>query len=170
MENIKVGFSKSKSKFAPFSWAIMLTEHTAYSHVYVKFWDSILNRWVIYQASHMAVNMMGEELFDVQESVIREFDFSTSLETKNKMMNFCLDTIGLPYGTISALGLGMVQIASLVNIQMHNPFKDVGKTYVCSQAVAALLEAAGVDIAMDLNDITPRDLFPIIESLPKVIG
>lgn len=169
MEKIKVGFSRSSKKFAPFSWLIMASEHTNYSHVYVKFYSNSLQRWLIYQSSHTAVNFMGEELFNQEEIIVKEFDFTVSTETRVKMMNFCVDTIGKPYGTLSAFGLGIVQVASLVGIKMHNPFKKVGETYVCSQAIAALLEAGGIDIKQDIDDITPKELYPVVESLPEML-
>lgn len=169
MENLKIGFSKSSKKFAPFSWLIMASEKTPYSHVYVKFWSNSLNRWIIYQASHSAVNFMGEALFNSEEIIIEEFSFTVAKPVRDNMMNFCMDNVGRPYGKLSALGLAWVQIASYLGYSVHNPFREVGKTFVCSQLVATLLANSGVKLPVELDDMTPQDLYPIIKGLPSSI-
>ncbi len=168
MEQIKIGFSKSSKKFAPFSWLIMITEKVPYSHVYVKFWSNSLNRWIIYQSSHSAVNFMGETLFNSEEIIFQEFNFEVSRSLRDQMMNFCMDNAGKPYGTLSVIGLAWVQIVSYFGKTIHNPFKDAGQTFVCSQLVAALLMNSGIKID-NLDDMTPNDLYEIVTNLPEVL-
>lgn len=169
MKSISIVFSRSSSAFAPFSWLIMKSENTDYSHVAFKIVDEDTGITMYYQASHTMVNTMSEAIFLAQEKVISSFDFQIDDALIVNGKRFAQERLGLPYGVTSSFGLAYVQIAKWLNIKATNPFKEVGAQYVCSQFVAAFLEEVdGLSISMDLNDVTPRDLFPIVESLPKV--
>lgn len=61
MEQITIGFSKSK-KFLPIgSWLIRAYMGTPYSHVYLKFYSQSLNRTLIYEAVGGGVRFIGSK-------------------------------------------------------------------------------------------------------------
>jgi hypothetical protein len=171
MKIIQIVFSKSTSKFAPFSWAIMLIEKTTYSHVSIKLIDSETNLPIYYQASHMAVNCMSENMWLTQEEIIESFQFEIDDKLQIDFKTFAIEKLGLPYGVVSIFGLGIVQFFKLFGKKINNPFKEAGATYVCSQLIAALLENAKVISlnSVDLNNMTPEDLHAIVENLPKIL-
>src|SRR5579859_6646788 len=132
MKNITIVFSKSTQSFAPFSWAIMASEGTPYSHVAVKMLDEETGVMMYYQASHTMLNSMSEEIFLGQEQIIYSFDFQVDDSIAINIRRFAQQRMGLPYGTVSAIGLAYVQLAKYAGQNVHNPFKEVGATYVCS--------------------------------------
>lgn len=171
MQQITIGFSKSSATFPIFSWLIILTQKTPYSHVYVKYNDPDLNRVMYYQASHTVVNYMSEAVFLAQETVVQEFTFSVSDESFIAMEQFAADNAGKPYGTLEIIGLGVVQLASLFNIKMHNPLREAGSTWICDQLIAAMLAACNnVKLPMPLDDMTPQDVYAMVKSLPPTLS
>ena len=171
MKQITVGFSKACTFFPIFSWLIMLTEGTPYSHVYIKVTDTEAKIPLVYQASHSFVNSMGETMWASQETVIQEFNFQVSDVSYQKIKAFSIAQLGVPYGVLSIVGLAWVQMLKCVGISATNPFRDNGQTYVCSQFVSTILESCeNVSISENINNITPKDLFAIVQKLPQVLS
>jgi len=171
MKQITVGFSKASTKFPIFSWLIMASERTPYSHVYLKIKDEEANKKVVYQASHSFCNCMGEKVFKSQETKIKEFNFAVSDASFVKIKQFSIDAMGKPYGVLSILGLTCVQLLKCIGLKIQNPFKDNGRTYICSQFVSTILnECENVKMPENINDITPKDLYPIVARLPKKLS
>jgi hypothetical protein len=168
MKQITVGFSKACTAFPIFSWLILLTQKTPYSHVYLKYSDSGLQRIVYFQASHTYVNIVGENVFLAEETIVQEFNFNVSDISFLAVQQFVVDNAGKPYGVLEICGLALVQLASLINWRIKNPFQDAGKTWICDQLVAALLSACeNVQLPMPINDLTPKDVFALVSQLPK---
>lgn len=168
MKNISIIFSKSSISFPIFSWLIMLTEGTPYSHVAMKIHDRQTDVTLYYQASHTMVNTMSEEQFLNQEKIIYSFDFEVDDSVAISIRKFAQINMGIPYGKLAILGLAYVQFMKLFKINTRNPFKTVGKEYVCSQFVGATVEkATNIDLPGDLNDLTPAMFYPIVKNLPK---
>lgn len=171
MKQITIGFSKSTSKLAIFSWLILWTQKTPYSHVYLKYNDDYLNKNMIYQASHTLVNYMSLPVFLSQEDVIQEFTFNVSDVVFKKWMEFAADNAGKPYGVLEIVGLALVGLLSLVNIKITNPFKDAGETWICDQLVAAgLNNCSNIKLPMPLNNMRPQDVYTLVSTLPKNLG
>jgi hypothetical protein len=171
MKTIQIVFSKSTAKFAPFSWAIMWGEDTAYSHVSVRMIDDETGLPVYYQASHTMVNCMGEPQWLSQEQIINKFTFQIDDKLQKDFKAFAISKLGVPYGVEESFGLAWVLLNRKFGKLISNPFTDVGSTYVCSQFVAALLQNANVPAlsGTNLNNMTPADLFPVINALPATI-
>jgi hypothetical protein len=169
MKQITITFSKSSSWYAVFSWAIMAAEGTPYSHVAIHMTDAETGNKMCYQASHAFVNEMSEPEFLGQEVVIDTFNFSVDDSIEKDIKTWAEARLGVPYGVLGCAGLAVVQIASWLGIKMNNPFKEIGETYWCSAYVAAALENADCLTSKEnLNNMTPKDLFPLIKSLPAV--
>jgi len=171
MKTITVGFSKACTKFPIFSWLIMFCEKTPYSHVYLKIKDEEANRKVVYQASHSFCNCQGEKVFKSQETTIKEFNFEVSDASFVKIKQFSIGAMGKSYGVLSILGLSWVQLLKCFGIKIQNPFRDNGRTYICSQLIFSILNSCeNVKSSENVNNITPRDLFGIVSKLPKKLS
>lgn len=168
MKQITIGFSRASTKFPIFSWLIMLTQKTPYSHVYLKYTNDYADRVIYYQASHTLVNYMNESTFLGQEKVVEEYTFNVSNDAFKAVLQFAIDNAGKPYGTLSIIGLAVVQVAMLFGIKMHNPLKEAGGTWICDQLIAQLLvSSANVKLLMPLDDMTPADTYALVKTLPK---
>jgi hypothetical protein len=167
VKQITIGFSRACTAFPIFSWAIMAVQKTPYSHVYLKYTDIDLNRTIYFQASHTLVNYMSETTFLSQETPVKEFIFNISDTSFLAIQQFAIDNAGKPYGTLEICGLAIVELATLFGIKMSNPFKDAGATWICDQLQAALLETCeNVVLPMPLNDMTPKDMYNLVSTLP----
>ena len=165
MQKIKVGFSKPK-KWKPFAWIIMVGYGIPYDHVYISFRSEKYNRTMIYQASKTMVNFMGSELFFKENLIFQDFDIEIKDDLYVNMIKFCIDNAGKPYGFKQCLGMAWVRINEIFGRYIENPFKDKGKTYVCSEMGAYILEEfAGAKIPRDIDDITPKDLYEYLLKL-----
>src|ERR1017187_5764872 len=149
MSNIIIGFSKPTS-FKLFAWLIMKAFNTPYDHVYIKYFSKEMNRWMIFQASKMAVNFMSQSYFESENVVIKEFNVPISDENMNAMLQFAADNVSKPYGLKECVGLAIVRIAQLFGKRINNPFKFDGSTYVCSELAGYVCDQfAGLDIDVD---------------------
>lgn len=148
----------------------MAAEKTNYSHVALRMQDDETGQVIYYQASHTLVNEMSEAEFLAQEEIVCSFDFQVSDDVKKNIKIYCVDQLGKPYGTLAVFGLAMVQICKWLGIIIHNPFKEVGQEFVCSQFVASILiNVMGIDLGVNVNDVTPVMLLPLVQKLPQVI-
>jgi hypothetical protein len=171
MRQITIGFSRSCTTFPIFSWAIMACQRTPYSHVYLKYQDTYLNQTMYYQASHTLVNSMSESVFLSQELPIYEFTFNVSDSSFLACMQFAANQAGKPYGVLEICGLGLVELASAVGIKSTNPFKDSGETWICDQLQAALLQTCeNVKLPMPLDQMTPKDMYNLVSTLPQTLS
>ena len=109
---------------------------------------------------------MSEARFLAEETVIQEFVFTVDDAKFIKMQDFCLDNSAKPYGILSIFGFAYKIIANRLGFNVHNPIRAAKNTPVCSQLIAELLVDLDVPLSMDIEDITPLDLFPIIKALP----
>ena len=166
MKTLTIGFSKSSKKFGIFSWIIMWGQGTKFSHSYLKHQCDWSNRSVYFQASHTSVNFMSETRFLAEETVIQEFIFTVDDAKFIKMQDFCLDNSAKPYGILSIFGFAYKIIADRLGFKVRNPIRAAKKTPVCSQLIAELLADLDVTIPLEIDDITPKDLFPIVQALP----
>ncbi len=158
MPTLIVGFSKSKKKFALYSWAIKWVDGAEYSHAYIKVHSPKYDRDIIYQASHMAVNFMGTSKFSEEATIIKEYELQVSDEALKKAMQFAIDHSGDSYDVWSAVGLGVSKIASKLGKNIASPFGDKQNSYFCSELVASILEDLGIDVPGDAANLTPKDI------------
>ncbi len=156
MRTITVGFSRPK-KWNPLSWAIMKAQGAEYSHVYMKFYSSSLERELIYQASGLQVNFVGSKLFNDHHLTVHEFQFQISEESHKKALQFAVDNAGKPYS--------IKQLFSILSyISINKPlFKDGRSAYVCSELIGQMLkEDLGIKVEQDLDLIMPKDIYQIL--------
>ena len=157
MKTIKVGFSRPKSWFVPFSWLIRLFLWTPYSHVYVKYHSDSLDRDIIYQASGLKVNFVGNTLFQTEELVVKEFSLNIPDDFYNKMLQESVDEAGVPYS--------MMQIFNTLGYLLFKTefFKNKIAGYDCSRLVAQILEIDPQYNLPPLSIVTPKDVYNYLE-------
>lgn len=171
MNKIIIGFSRPRRFFAPYSWLIRLFDGCVpYSHTYVKVHSDKYDRWLIYQASSLLVNFMGEAIFDAEALTVREFTFTVSDEAATNVMAFAIDHAGEPYDIASVIGLVAVKIAALFGKKIANPLGNRQGGFFCSELAGAIAELLGDHIQGDINTLTPRDMYMAIESYTAAQG
>lgn len=159
MKKVVIGFSRPK-KFAILSWLIRTVQRTEYSHVYLKFHSDTYDRNIIYQASGLQVNFVGEQVFNEHHIVVKEFEFNISDETYKKMMSFAIDKAGYPYSIKQ-----LFNIASYMLIGKTILKEDGRSAYVCSEIVSQMMiEDLNIVINKNLDLITPKNVCIILES------
>lgn len=170
MKQITIGFSKANTLFPIFSWLILWTQGTPYSHVYLKYIDDIGNV-KYYQASHTVVNSMDADTFLGQETVIQEFTFNVSDAAFNAWMQFADAQAGKPYGVMEIFGLAWMEICALVGVKVNNPFTEAGSDWICDQIIAAgINQCENIALPMPLNNMRPQDVFAWVSTLPKTLS
>lgn len=152
MPKINVGFSKNKMLI---SKLIRWLEKTEYSHVYLRFHVSQLNRDVIYEAVGSNVRFVGENTWNFN-TVVEEYEWEVSEEEYKQILQFAIDTSGKHYGIFSMLGLGIVRVASYLGITLNNPFSDGDKNFVCSELAAIIMKKYFLNTSQD--NIFPKDV------------
>lgn len=157
-DNIIIGFSKAKG-FKPFSWLIQRFEKTPYSHVYIKVYSKHFGDYDIYQASKGFVNHLTESVFLEHNEVVREF----ILECKSKLtlIDYCRKKLGIPYSLLSLFGIFLRRFGIKSKL-----FSDKDKAYICSELAAKILIECNIaHLQEDLDYITPKQLYEIIEKI-----
>lgn len=164
MRTVSIGFSRPKSKFVPFSWAIRKVLNTPFSHVEIKFKADSFDRVLIYQASGLAVNFMEETRFLEGHEICAEFSIEISDETYIKTVQFAIDNSGVPYGISQIFGILYVKALALFGKRVKNPFANGSSNYVCSELVAEILkEIICLDVEDDLDTISPKEVFELLK-------
>lgn len=165
MDKIIVGFSKPKNWFEPFSWLIRLVYLSPFSHAYIRIQLDVLDENIVFQASGLVVNFIGESLFDSKEDVYKEFTFP--INNKKAFLQFAINQLGKPYSISGVLGMGLVRIGQLIGVKINNPFQYDQTSDFCSELVAYILENYdGVKIETPVANLSPADLYKIISILP----
>lgn len=169
MKRIYVGFSRP-NKWKPFSWLIQTAYGINYDHVYVRFHEDTYDRDIIYQASSTMVNFMSTSVFNANNVVVAEVPLDISDDNYLKMVQFCIDNAGVPYGIKEIFGLAYVRVCYWLGKTVKNPFIDNGSTYVCSELVSTIiLDFANIKLDKDPEDMTPLDVYNLIMSLSQKV-
>jgi len=171
MDKIIIGFSRPRAWFSPFSWLICAVDRSPFSHVYFVVHSDEYDRDLVFQASGLYVNFFSHAIFDSREIVHREFVIPISTETKTRVMQFTMDSVGLRYGLAGALGIGWVKLCALFGKRVVNPFDRSGSTYWCSKIAArVMVEFLGDKIDGDPCSMTPTDLYNYLAAHPADAG
>ena len=137
---IKIGFSRPKAWFVPFSWLIRLGYGTPYSHVYLEWYSDSLDVRMIYEAAGSMIHFTSPTRFDDMQVIVKKYSMDISEETKNKMVRNCVLRCGIPYAKKEAIGMAIVKLASLVGIKLtKNPLGDGKLRSKCSELVYDVL-------------------------------
>jgi len=166
--NIRIGFSRPRSKWALISWAIRLIERTPYSHVYVE-WEILDYRvHTVYQASGSKVNFMNHNIFREHHETLYLFDFEISEKKKHELVKWALMNVGTRYGMMQIVGIAYVKFMHMFGKRVRNPFGFGRTSQVCSELAGIVLkDFLGHEIQTDLDVVGPRGIFDFIRKIKK---
>lgn len=166
---ITFGFSKSKLKFAPFSWAIRLWESLYWSiklkeivkveqsHMYIKFdTRKIFDDYTVYHAASGMVHYLPYETFKEKNESVKEIVVEVPYELYSEIRKKLHKRLSRKYGTAQNAGIIVTDLASLIGKEMDNPWKN---GYNCSEAGAEAMIALKPELAkqINLNRIKPQE-------------
>lgn len=158
MKTVAIGFSRP-NKFKILSWLIRKVEKTEYSHVYIKFTSDKYKRNLIYQASGLQVNFVGETVFKDHCEIVKECIIQVSDETYTKMMTFAIDKAGYPYSLKQLFNIAIYMCTGKARI-----LNSGRESYVCSELAGEMLKTIlNVPISEDLDIVTPKDIDQALE-------
>lgn len=159
MNGIIFGFSTQK-KFNLVSWLIQKIERAKYSHVYIRVYSEQAERWLVYHASRERMNFMNFDQFRDQNNIICEYLVQGNEEQNRKVLQFSVDSVALPYGRRSLLGIGLSRVVkSWFKKSIPNLLHAGQNTLVCTELAGHCLNLLGGSIKMEelelmgLNDI-----------------
>jgi hypothetical protein len=164
MASIIIGFS-TPIKFNLFSFLIRTVCRSPMSHAYVKYYDEYAGMWVIFQASGLEVNYIGQDKFNTLENVIAEFEIPVSEELKLKAVQYSISKLGTPYGVKHIFGIGIVLLARLFGKKIKNPFADNGATMVCSELADDTLVVIDENVTLDPETAMPIDVYNFLVNI-----
>jgi hypothetical protein len=161
MKNITIGFSRPKNKIFPFfSWFIRLFQGWSdYSHVFLKINSKSIEREIIYQASGLQVNFVGNDYFKTHIHNIKEFNFKITNKDYKKLLQFMVDNSGKPYSIFQIIGILFYKInPKLIKIFINND-----KKYICSELIGKIInDYIGIKINNNLDFLTPKNLWDLL--------
>jgi hypothetical protein len=165
--NIYVGFSHPKS-FSPFASLIEAVEDRGYDHVYIRIQEAISNRWMVFQASGLVVNLISAENFFNNRVSLKEYEVTATQVQYKNVWDFINQNLGLPYSLIEDFGILLMKIFKLKN----QPFNQGGSAWFCSKLGAKVCEILDIPIPEDVSDVDPTALDSILaaEGLPIILN
>ena len=155
---VKIGFSKPKSKFAILSYLIRLVDRVPFSHCYVR-WETSVGIDIIYEASKTNVKFRNAKYFLEEVDVVKEFSFSLTKDTYKQVLFTCLSYAGAPYSMRQLLGLG---IYKLFGVKIK-PLLNDSSAFVCSEIASVVVEDI-LSTSLQTELMTPKDLYNILSS------
>ena len=163
MKYIEIVSTKSKKKFAFFSWLIMWWTDRDISHVARR--ALIGGEVMYYQASEGKVNYEHSSFFEKKHKTIREYRLEVPDHIFQKIISSCLHECGGNYGIAQNIGIAMVDIANKLRINIKNPFVT-GR--VCSELLYAVAFKELIpSLDWDENTIKPHQIEEIINTYFK---
>lgn len=162
IRTVHIEFTSPKGKLFPFfSWAIRAFECTKYSHVRIK-WVNSVGKTLIYEASGSHVKLIGTyaaEQNPVHVHYTHSFDLTN--EQYRKLIGL-FDYANVDYGVWQIFGIAFARMFGL----KKNPFSSGKSSMVCSELVALFLnDVLGMDIPQEEFDlIGPRGIKKLLDS------
>jgi hypothetical protein len=151
MKSITIGFSKSKKKFAIGSLLIRLYMKTEYSHTYLGFYSSSLDRALKYEAVGGGVRFIGSKEWETHALEICSYKIDLTDEQYSEILQYCVDHAGQDYGFMQNIG---VILANIFNLRKNIWASGLN----CSELIGRMLEIKGYSFNKDLNLLTPKDI------------
>jgi hypothetical protein len=170
MVSLTIGFSApKKNKFPFFSFMVRLIERTPFSHVYMQIEMPEINHCLIYHASDLRIHFTGENQFNQANNTIYKFIFKINKDVYNKIITFCINEAGKPYGFLQICGIMWVKFMALFDKHISNPFVSYDKTQICSEAIGKILiQYMNITINKNLDVLTPSDIFKILKQYAEL--
>ena len=148
MTHVTVGFSKPKG-LSPIASLIRLAEGTPYNHVFIKFREPVTGELLIFEASYTVVYLVRAEQWEKGNEVVHDVRIYPTPAEHVDILTKGFKALQKPYSFMSILGHLVMKVGRLP----RNPYKDRGRSYICSELVAHLLNIPNPE------EQTPRSIF-----------
>ena len=163
MHTLHIDFTKPKGpKFPIYSWLIRAVEGTKFSHVRVR-WTNTVGQELIFEASGRTVKLIGEHAqpkFPID--IVHTYSFDLTSEQYRKLIGLFRYS-SVDYGLWQAIG---ILVAKVLRLE-HNPFASGRTSQVCSELVAlVLMEVVGItylDLMLNLDTVGPKQIQQLLE-------
>lgn len=161
---VAVGFSKPK-KWKPLSAAIMFAENTHFSHAFVSWKCTFIDRRKVYEAVGSGSRKISNTRFKENAEVTDIFHFEVDLETLRKIDQFTHDQAGTPYGYKHLIGIGIMRVKNAYyksigsNKKAGNPFKDGKYSQICVEAGAYVMQQVGIELPGDVENYGLKEFY-----------
>ena len=121
-----------------------------FSHVYLSFYDTEVNRWVIYHATLRGVHFLSEEDFKRNNTIIKEYNFNITETQKIDLKNWAIDNLDKKYSIKQLL---YIYIYEDLNVKLD--FLKSDDYWICCEAAARALTQLNIikDVEYDLVDL-----------------
>lgn len=159
MKHFKIGFSTPKQQTI-LTKLIKKQQNINFSHVFLSFFDTEVDRWVIYQATLNGVNFLSIEEFEKYNIIISDVTFDITEEQKRELKNWAIDNLGRKYS-----------IKQLVYIYLYEErgikleFLKSDDYWICCEAAARALVILKLIPCLDYDMVDLRYTKEILEKL-----
>lgn len=161
---VSIGFSKRKG-FNIISRLISLVEGTEFSHTFVSWKCTFIDRRKVYEAVGSGSRKISNVRFKEKAEVTDIFQFEVDEETLAKIDQFTHDESGTPYGYKHLLGIGIMRVKNVwykligSKKKAGNPFKDKHYSQICVEAGAYVMKQAGIELPGNVEDYGLREFY-----------
>jgi hypothetical protein len=160
MNNLIIGFSRSKSPWKIGSQIIQIGEKRNFSHAYIRYKCILTGVDIIAQAGHGYVNEMNFEIFKEHNIVVEEYELICNENQYIDVIKFIRTNLGVDYSTMQIMFLAIKKLLRF-EIKVYN--KD--KQFICSEFAARICEITGIRVPTHLDYFTPSDLNTLIKDI-----
>lgn len=155
---IYIGFSKPRSKFAPFASLIKWVESRPYDHVYIRLPEPMEKQYIIFQASKEMVNICNLSIFFNANISIKEYEIEISDQQYELLWKFVKANLGIPYSLLEDFGILLTKV-----FKIKQPFNSGMSSQFCSKLGAVVCQLFSININNDPGAIDPTALDSILE-------
>lgn len=165
MKKITICFTRSTVKFPIFSWLIQKLWGTKYSHVALIVYPNAIGDEFMYHASSRGLHFNSSTVFYRTNEIVYKKTIEVDKETYKKVIAQAMKNAGEDYGLMQAIGIGVAYLLERWGIGKINPFRDGRKKWACSEWVAVALLKIYPELAINLETVSPQDIYKIIQNL-----
>lgn len=171
---ISIGFSRRK-KFSLISSLIQLVEGTEFSHAFVSWKCTNIDRRKVYEAVGSGSRKISNTRFKEKSYVTDIFHFEVTCEDLFKIDQFTHDESGTPYGYKHILGIAIMRAKNFfyrifgIKKKAKNPFKDGKYSQICVESGAYVMKLAGIESPIDVEDYGMREFYEFAKKYGKPV-
>lgn len=152
---INIDFTTPRDHRAPlFSWAVRKFQGTPYSHVLIR-WTNSVGVEMVYEASGNQVKFLGPLATKGRYRVHKSYKIWISRWDYRKLIKICTQYAGVDYGQLQVLGIGLANLLGW----KKNYLSRGESSQVCSELVARVFKhVLNWEIDFDPDLAGPREI------------
>jgi uncharacterized protein YycO len=137
---------------------------TKYSHVSFLIWDDLGKKIATFECVLSGgVVVTGEKWWDQKHKVIFQHDFTIDEEKMQQFIYAAFDSCGEPYSLLQNIG---IEVSKFFNLK-RNIFSNGRKASNCSELVERFGKFVGLEIDVNPDMVTPKDVVHALKKLGK---